>query len=180
MLNMINMLSLYIWVIVFLLIAVIVVIVVIVMRRQFKPIKMHFTYDKKNVKVYRSDFIDKSPDKKPGNPSTGANMDLAVFPLYDDDKNLAGTLHSTASIIKNIDKTNDIFQNITYVLKDGSTISVRLYFKNDENSIFPEESSFKVPIISGTGSYVHKKGTVEIQVNDDGSRDLWIEIVGEY
>jgi len=167
----------YIWIIAFLLI---VAIGLIVMRLRFKPIKMHFTYNLKDVKVYRNDFKDTSQDKKSDNNlSVGANMDLAIFPLYDDDGKSAGTLQSTASIIKNVDKTNDVFQNITYVLKDG-TISVRLYFKNDENSIFPEENSFKVPIMTGTGSYSHKKGKVEIKVNKDGSRDLSIEMVGEY
>ena len=170
-----NRLSLYILAIVFLLI---IAIVVIVMRRQFKPIKMNFTYDKKDEKIYRNVFEDVSPDNKtPGrNPSNGYSVVLVVFPLYDDGKS-AGTLRSTSSILKNVDKMSDeVSQNINYVLKDG-TISVRRYFKNDESVI--REESFKVPIISGTGSYTDKKGTVEVKVNGD-TRDLMIEIVGEY
>jgi hypothetical protein len=174
---MLNRLSLYILVIVFLLI---IAIVVIVMKRQFKPIKMNFTYDKKDEKIYKNDFIDASPGKNPeNNKSNGYSVVLVVFPLYDDGKKSVGTLRSTSSILKNVDKMSDeVSQNINYVLKDG-TISVRRYFTNDESTTIREDS-FKVQIISGTGSYTDKKGTVEVKVNSDGSRDLMIEIVGEY
>ena len=170
-----NMVSLYILVAVFLLI----IAIVVIMRRQFKPKKINFTYNQKDEKVYRNVFEDVSPDNKTNgaNPSNGYSVVLAVFPLYGDDGKSVGTLRSTSSILKNVGKMSDeVSQNINYVLKDG-TISVRRYFKNDDSVI--REESFKVPIISGTGSYTDKKGTVEVKVNGD-SRDLMIEIVGEY
>lgn len=138
-----------------------------------KETTVKYKYNLKDVRLFRSQFTDISKDKSTLNTTTGANIDMATFPLLDGTDKVVGTVEATASIYEHSDDTADVIQNLMYILPGGSVFA-RLHFKNTTKSIFPEVASYKVPIVSGTGDYANKSGSILIDVKEDGTRNLTI------
>jgi hypothetical protein len=159
---------------------VLVVIVVVIlilgalsmMKKSSKQV-LRFRYFAKDAKTFRSVLTDSTPNVK--SDVVGASFDLVTFPLYDHKSGKkVGLLQSTANLLDNRDKTTNVVQSITYVLPKG-TITVEVIFVNQRHSVLIGKAmSMKVPIMSGTGIYSHRRGNVMINIHEDGSRDLAI------
>lgn len=107
------------------------------------------------------------------------NQQFLTFPLHDAKTNkVVGTAYTRASMYPRTDGSGsiDVLQEITCKLDDGMA-SIRLFFNNPSSSasVISKPSVYETSISNGTGKYISNKGRVELTVNADGSRDVFIK-----
>lgn len=108
---------------------------------------------------------------------TRENRQFLMFPLRDTNSDkVVGTAYTRSAMYPRQDGSSDVLQDITFKLDDGMT-TTRIFFNNPSTagSVISKSSVFKASLSNGTGKYINNRGTVQLTVNADGSRDVAIK-----
>lgn len=109
---------------------------------------------------------------------TVGNQLFMAIPLTTlDNSSNAGTVYTKAVQYPRKDNSGltDVVLDLTYVLDDGF-VSHQITYCNPSTAgtVFAKDAKYKSSITGGSGAYISGRGTVELKVNTDGSREVSI------
>lgn len=109
--------------------------------------------------------------------TVGNQLHMAIPLTTLDKSSKAGTVYTKAIQYPRKDDSGllDVVLDLTYVLDDGS-VSHRITYCNPSSAgtVFAKDAKYKSSITGGSGAYISGRGTVELKVNTDGSREVSI------